>query len=323
MSRNRATPFRDGFAALWHEPLLLVAELAWRWCFGLCAIVLGIFSFALFLNSLQVSKTDQFLLSTLQPRLLAAAITHILHGSLARFVLQQSLLLLGLTLLWSLASAAGRAAVLRRLVSMFSIDEDPDFEHTEWHFGSIFLLHLLRAMWVQVAVAAAIALFAYGSVMSDEKPLTAALALSFGVGFSCMAGFWLNWYFAIAPLFCVRNGVSAQEAMEQSVTFSARSGGRLFAMGLGYSFLRLMWLGIMASAILWPLKPSGTIGNRWVVLLMGVAALVYFVGADLVGLARWGSYVSLAEEDARPAPEPEPAVPTAPLLQTSYLEGLA
>jgi hypothetical protein len=318
MSRHRATPFRDGFAAVRHEPLLLVAELAWRWCFGLCAILLGVFSFALFLNRLQVSKTDQFLMSTLQPKLLATAISHIVRGSLPYFLLEQSLLVLGLTLLWSLASAAGRAGVLRRLVSMFSIDEDPDMEHTQWHFGSIFLLHLLRAMWVQVAAAAGIAMFVYGSVMSGEKPLAAALALSFGVGLAGMAGFWLNWYFGVAPLFCVRSGVGAQEALEQTVAFSARRGGRIFAMGAGYGLLRLMWLGMMATAVVWPLKLAGTIDHRWIALLMGAGTLVYFSGADLLHLARWGSYVSLAEEDAHPAPAPTPA-PALP----SFLEGLA
>ena len=55
--RLRTSPFRDGFAALWHEPALLAAELTWRWCFGLSAWGLGIVSrSALFLDSLTVCR---------------------------------------------------------------------------------------------------------------------------------------------------------------------------------------------------------------------------------------------------------------------------
>ena len=49
-----------------------------------------------------------------------ARVQHIFRGSLTRFVLEQSVLLLGVTLLWCFAATVGRAATLRRLVAMFS-----------------------------------------------------------------------------------------------------------------------------------------------------------------------------------------------------------
>src|SRR5580658_3206724 len=127
---NAPSPFRDGFAALRHEPALLAAELTWRWCFGLSAWGLGIISLALFLDSVRVAPADQFLLRTLQPQLLENALRHIFRGSLSRFVLEQTILLLGVIVLWSLAATAGRAATLRRLVAMFSTDEEPQV--MEW-----------------------------------------------------------------------------------------------------------------------------------------------------------------------------------------------
>ena len=114
------TPFRDGFAALWHEPLLLAADLTWRWCFGFSAWMLACLSLGLFLNSIAVSKADQLLLGTMQPTLVSAALQHMLRGSLVRFLVVLALLLLGLTLLWSFASAVGRAAILRRLIAMLA-----------------------------------------------------------------------------------------------------------------------------------------------------------------------------------------------------------
>lgn len=321
---NASSPFRDGFAALRHEPALLAAELTWRWCFGVSMLALAIFSTGVFLDSVKVSKLDQLLLGTFQPQLLAAALQHIFRGSLARFLLEQALLIVGVTLLWSFASAVGRAATLRSMVAMFSSDEES--QPTAWHFGSIFLLQLLRAMWTQIAFTITAFLLLYGSTMAElERPFVAALALSFGVGFASFVGFSLNWYLGIAPLFTIRNGVRAKEAVEQAIEFASRQGTRLFLLGLGFFAMRLMWAAMMGSLFLAPLNLAGTIGSRWIALMMGLLALLYFVGADTLSLARWGAYVSLAEEDSHSAPEPEPEMPPQALapIEIIPLEGLA
>lgn len=285
-------------------------------------LALALFSTGVFLDSIKVSKLDQLLLGTFQPQLLAAALRHMFHRSLGRFLLGQALLTLGVTLLWSFASAVGRAATLRRLVTMFSSDDES--QPPAWRFRSIFLLHLLRAMWTQIALAVAVFLLIYGGTMAKlEHPFAAALALSFGVAFASFVGFLLNWYLGIAPLFCIRNGARAKEAVEQAIEFSSRLSGRLFLLGLGFFTLRLMWAAMMGALFLAPLNLAGTIGARWIALMMGLLALVYLVGADALHLARWGAYVSLADEDSRPAAEPEmPPQPSA-LIEIIPLHGLA
>jgi hypothetical protein len=82
---------------------------------------------------------------------------------------------------------------------------------------------------------------------------------------------------------------------------------------------------MMGLLFLAPLNLAGAIGNRWVALMMGLVMLLYFVGADALALARWGAYVSLAEEDSHPAPQPEPEMPppTLPPIEIVPLEGLA
>ncbi len=314
------TPFRDGFAALWHEPALLAAELTWRWCFGLSALTLGLVSIGLFLNGLKVSRADEFLISTLQPELLAGALHHIFHGSLARFVLEQTLLIAGMMLLWSLAAAAGRAATLRRMVAMFSTEEELQSESMDWHFAPILLLQLLRAMWLLIALVVLVILLVFGCVMAArERPLAAALTLSFGIGFAWLTGATLNWYFAVAPIFCIRDGLRAREALAKTVEFSDRHSGRLFLLSVGFFLLRLVWSGMMCLAFLAPLNLSGKIGNAWIALLMGFVALIYFAGIDFFALAKLAAYVSLAEDDARPVMDAQPAAiesgpPLEPLL---------
>ncbi len=306
---NSPSPFRDGFAALRHEPALLAAELTWRWCFGLSAWGLGIISLALFLDGVKVAPVDQFLLRTLQPQLLQNALQHIFRGSLLRFVLEQTILLLGVTILWSLAATAGRAATLRRLVAMFSTEEEP--LSMEWQFAPIFLLQLLRVVWSVIALATGFGLLCYGLVMSqDGRPIRAALALASGLAVPFL-GIVLNWFFAVAPLFCIRNGADAREALEQAVDFAGRHAGRLLLLAVGFLALRLVWVGTMWLAFLSPLSWISEIGGRWTLLLMAGVALVYFAGADLLYLARLAGYVSLAEDDSRPAPTTEPAMPPA------------
>ena len=293
------SPFRDGFAALLHEPVLLPAELVWRWCFGLSALTLAVLSIAFFLDSLQLSRADEFLIRTWQPQLLHTALRHIFRGSLARFLAEQTVLLLGVTLLWAGAATAGRAATLRRLVAMFSADEEP--QPMEWHFASIFVLQLLRALWSLIAAAVAAGFFLYGIVMvQDEHPLRAALALSFGIGLAGFFGIVLNWYFSVAPLFCIRNGGGAMAALDQTAEFSERHAGRLFLFGTGFFTLRLIWAAIMGLIFLAPLNLVDYIGVEWMLFLMSLAVVIYFAGADFLYLARLGAYASLAEDDAHP-----------------------
>jgi hypothetical protein len=302
------SPFRDGFAALVHEPVLLPAELVWRWWFGFSALGLGILSIALFLDSIKLTRGDEFLIRTWQPGLLSSALRHSFRGSLGRFVLEQAALVLGMMVLWALAATAGRSETLRRLVAMFS--EDDDARPLDWNFGPIFILQLLRVMWLLIAVTVAIGSLLYGVTMAqNDHPMRAALALSFGVGLASFFGIVLNWYFGIAPLFCVRGGADAMDALEQASGFSSRHPGRLFLLGLGFFALRLVWAATMFLAFLSPLNLATHIGPRGILCVMVVVALFYFAGADLLNLARLGAYVSLVEDDARPALPIEPETP--------------
>ncbi len=307
------SPFRDGFAAVWHDPALLAAELTWRWCFGFAAWALAIISGALFLDSLKVSRADEFLLGTFQPQLLSGAVQRVFRGSLTRFVLEQSVLLFGLTLLWCFAATAGRAATLRRLVTMFGADDEPS--QPTWQFAPILALNLMRAAWSLIAISVVIACLLIGSVMAARgRAGLAALFLVFGIGLPCWFGGALNWFFGIAPLFCIRNGAPAMNALTQSVDFVSRKGGRLFLLGLGFLLLRLVWFATMMLAIFSSLSLARYIPIGWVLLIGAAIALIYFAGADLLFLARLGAYVSLAEDDARPLSAAEASNPTEPVI---------
>jgi hypothetical protein len=301
---NLRSPFQEGFAALREEPLLMAAELTWRWCFGLAAWSLMLAAAALFLDSLKVTDLDRFLLSTMQPLLEWSALNHILHGALLRAVWIKFIVLAGLTLLWSFAAAVGRAASLRNLFALFG-GEDRD-EDSGWQFWPMLQLHLVRAAWGWIAIGCFVGSILLGAAMQPQHAARAAFFYVFGIALSLVFGVMLNWFFGLAPLFCIRNQVSAQDAVWLTVNFCERQAGRLFGLSLGFLALRLVWAGSMLLLVLAPTGLGKHVAIGWIILVMFVLCLIYFAGADALNLARLGAYAALAEIDAQPAREPEP-----------------
>ena len=307
------SPFQEGFAALREEPLLLPAELAWRWSFALAAWLLVLAAGALFLDTLKVSALDRFFLGTLQPALESLALGHIFRGALLRAIWIKFIVLAGLTVMWAFAAAVGRAASLRNLVSLFG-GEDRD-ETAGWQFGPMFQLHLLRAMWTWTALGCFVGSFLLGAMMQhQQRSLRAAFFYVFGVALSVVFGVMLNWIFGLAPLFCIRNQASAREAVLITLDFCTRQGGRLFGLSLAFLALRIVWAGSMFFLVLAPTGMGRHVGVGWVLLAMSFLLLIYLAGADALCLARLGAYTALVELDARPVPEPEPAPEPAPGL---------
>jgi hypothetical protein len=297
------SPFQEGFAALRDEPLLLPAELMWRWCFALAAWIIAISATALFLDSLNVSALDRLLLGTAQSSLERSALNHIFHGALLRAIWIKFIVLAGLTVMWSFAAALGRSASLRSLVTMLSGDDRR--ETFGWQFRPMFQLHLLRALWMWIAVGCLVASVLLGTAMMQQhRPARAAFFYVFGVALSIVFGVILHWILGLAPLFCILDQTRAHNAMSLSLDFCWRQGGRLFGLSLAFLALRLVWAGSMFFLVLAPTGLSRHVAMGWVLLMMFALLLIYLAGADALYLARLGAYAALAASDALPAPEP-------------------
>jgi len=312
------SPFQEGFAALRDEPLLLAAELTWRWCFALAAWILALTAAALFLDSLTVSPVDRFLLGTLQPTLASTALSHILHGTLLRIVWTKFFVIAGLTLLWCFAATAGRAASLRNLVALFGGDDRS--EDAGWQFRPMFVLHCVRAIWTWTALGCFVGSMFLGTAMlQQQRAAKAAFFYVFGTALSIVFGVVLNWFFGLAPLFCIRDQVNARDSISLTLDFCTRQGGRIFALSMGFLALRLVWAGAMFFLVLAPTGLGKHVAIGWVLLLMGLLFLIYLAGADALCLARLGAYAALADIDAEPEPEPEPTPSPEPQPWAPYL----
>jgi hypothetical protein len=296
---HQRSPFREGFAALREEPLLLMGELTWRWCFGLAAWLIVLLAAALFLDTLSITALDRFLLGTMSPML----VNHIFHGALLRLVWLKFVVLAGLSVLWALASAVGRAASVRNLVALTSGD-DLD-EDAGWQFKPMLQLHLVRVLWMWIALGCLTASLLLGYDMVQQgRAARGAFFYVFGFSLSLVFGALLNRIFALASLFCIRNQANAPDAIALMLDFCSRQAVRL--MGLSAAFLasRIVWFGAMFFVVLAPFGLGKHVSPGWQLALMSFFLLVYFAGADALYLARLGAYAALAEIDAQPLPEP-------------------
>jgi hypothetical protein len=299
------SPFREGFAALREEPLLLAAELTWRWCFGVAAWLIVLLAAALFLDSVRVTALDRFLLGTMSPMLERSALNHIFHGGLLRLVWLKFIVLAALSVLWALAAAVGRAASLRNLIALTSGD-DLD-EDAGWQFRPMFQLHLVRALWLWIALSCLTASLLLGyDLMQQGRAARGAFFYVFGFSLSLVFGVMLNWIFGLAPVFCIRNQANAGDALALTLDFCTRQAGRLMGLSAAFLAVRIVWFSAMFFLVLAPTGLGKHVALGWQLLLMGLLLLIYFAGADALYVARLGAYAALAEIDAQPAPEPAP-----------------
>jgi hypothetical protein len=105
MSKSHAV--RSGFSAIFRDPLVYIAELAWRWTYAVASALLIAYGVLLFLNSLPVSARDAFGLSGIIPGLFVEALANIFRGSGPKMLRMAAMLFAGLGLLWFLAASLG------------------------------------------------------------------------------------------------------------------------------------------------------------------------------------------------------------------------
>src|SRR6266436_7574971 len=115
----RRSPTLQGFQTIFRLPSLGLAEIAWRWSFGLAVAALLAFSFREYMATLPVTAAEMFMLQTRQPALVLQAIARILEGSAPRAVTALIVLGLALTLAWVVLASLGRAATLKTLFEYF------------------------------------------------------------------------------------------------------------------------------------------------------------------------------------------------------------
>lgn len=308
MSKSHAV--RSGFSAIFREPLVYVAELAWRWTYSIAAFLVVAYAVLLFLNSLPVSDRDAFGLSGIIPGLFLEALANIFRGSGPRMMRVAIMLLAGLGVLWFLAASVGRTATLTALL------------HTPARLRPILRLHFLRLVvgtmaWIAyggaLAVAARAARFESGEGYNPGEFYLIFLLLSMVISTAWSSA---SWYLSLGPIFSVRNGTGALDSLYDAAALVRRQPSQFSWVGILFGLTRAaVWFaGVFTLLLLLSAVSSAPAGISTLVLLLFLAA--YSAVSNFIYLARMNAYLRILEFDeeerSRPplvAPPPMPAPP--------------
>ncbi len=314
---SNPSPLRSGFSAAFRRPSLALAEITWRWTWGLASLLMVIAAARAYLRSLYVSGGERFELRSGDPGLIADAISRILTGTGPLLIKLLLVILPPIFILWIVAASLGRAATLNDLLGGGK--------------GRAAMRPLLGVHFLRAALALALVLGYVGAALvaslvvrpagdADPQALVDGIWLYLLIFLAILvvvvsAWSMLNWFLSLAPVFVVRDGHDGLAAFSASVKLSRRRRSEFTTVGLVLGAIRFVWVVAITvvsliSAMLIPAAPW----LGWTLIIL--FALLYFAVADWLYIARLGAYVAIAQADAGPAITSPPPVPLTPVEVT-------
>jgi hypothetical protein len=304
------------FALIRRDPVLLAAELTWRWSFSLGSLAILFLVFRRIQQALTLSGADELSLSRgtyiefVQTLMGVVATALPLVGTVALWAL------VALAALWIAAATIGRGTVTHAIVRHLAEERGTAFApRFSWfamaiaHFARVFTLLIPLIGYLLGGLFSALILRAGGAPAAEPglaTLLAATLAFCF-VFFSALT-LWsiVHFVVALAPLFIARDGRGALDAIADAISFSRRCWRQLSADATQNAVLRsAVALGITVAAVV-----VGAIMLRTAPLLASILlcllTLAYLVASDWLLLARTIAYAAIAQNDRAAAPSPNP-----------------
>lgn len=298
------TPVRDGFRAIWRQPSIFFAEIAWRWSWGGAALILTGLALYEYLHTLIVTPTDLILLRLKHPLAVSRALADIFHGSGPRVVLTAIVLIPALALLWTILSALGRFVTLRTLVSRAF----PDWTSKPGAIGALIGLNVLRVALALAGLLSFLGAAVVASFVSTPDAPHPGLALLLFIPLVILvSAIWSsgNWFLSFAPVFSVRDGEDTFGAVSAALAFTRRCGGKISAVGFWFGAMHFVAFVIGTTVVMYPLAVASLIPPGVTLALIGIITLLYLAVADWLYIARLAGYLAVVEWDRSPLPDPE------------------
>ena len=271
----------------WRRPSLLLTELAWRWLFGVPLLLLlwwqALHIYAVASAQLASSSMDQF---TLTDPMQAAEISANIYAVLAPPITHLIEWLAPLAMIaWSMVSAIGRNAVLRRY--------DPKLPQ-RWLTLSI--LQLMRIVFLAGSVwfwFAAIHWSAAATLGGEEPNLVGycALVICLSLGIFTLWAL-VSWVFSIAPLLVLLENSGAGASLVRSLRLGPLT-GKLVEINLvmGIIKLALVVLAMVFSAC--PLPFESVMQGTPLYLWWAAVTILYLAASDFFQVARLVAFIQL------------------------------
>jgi hypothetical protein len=282
------SPTLEGFQIMFRLPLLGLAEIAWRWSFGLATAAGLLFSIREYLASLPVTAGEMLLLRTRQPVLILQALARIFQGSAPRATTALVVLMLALSLAWIVLASLGRTATLKTLVEHFhgSRGRVP--------LTSLLALNSLRAATFLAAIVGVVgAILAARAASPPDDPSPGSVLLIFWmltmlVGLACLL---LNWYLSLAAIFVVNDGASTFEALAAATDLCRSRPGSLVAAVIWFGVAHTGMFVVASSTAALPLGFAAVLPGSMVFGGLLLVTLLYFAAVDFLYVGRLAAYV--------------------------------
>jgi hypothetical protein len=295
---KQRSPTLEGFQTMFRLPSLGLAEIAWRWSFGLAATAVVIFAVREYLATLPVTAGEMLLLRTRQPVLMLQALARIFQGSAPRAVAAFIVITLALAVAWIALASFGRAATLKAAIEYFC----GSFASNRC-LPSLFALNSLRAatmLAATIGIVGALLVAKSASAADDPSPGSAVLIfwlLTILIGVTCSL---LNWYLSLASVFAVREGTPAFTSLVAATDLCRTRPGSLVAAGTWFGIAHAILFVIASSAVAFPLGFAEVLPGGMVFGGVLLVTLLYFAAVDFLYVGRLASYVfmTLPKEEA-------------------------
>ena len=296
---GQRSPTLEGFRTVFRRPSFVLAEIAWRWSFGLAATALLTFCFYEYLNTLPVSRVDLFLMRTGQPVLVWQALAHIFRGSGPRLIKALTVLTVGMAAAWIAMATLGRAVTVKALLNYLRREnaDEPSGEKA-WRLGPLAGLNFLRVALTLAAAVGCVAAWMLGAAASPDKdpsPGSAVLIFLTIVMLVYLAWSALNWFLSLASVFVVREGVDTFGAIAAAVALCRARTGPVVAASMWFGLAHVVAFVIATSVVAFPLGFAAVLPVGVVLGGMLLVTLLYFALADFLYAGRLAAYVAIAE----------------------------
>jgi len=285
------SPLRYGFRAVWREPSLALAEIAWRWVWGASALLIAWFAARGYLHSLDVSNYDQFRLNSGNPQWMAEAITHIFSGSGPTLVRLFLIITPAALVLWIFAATCGRAATLRALLPLG--DNRKLLLRT-------FALHLWRVIIGVLTFVGVAASFLLGAVLmarSDPPQPLFFMAVFFplAIAFTVLRS-RLNWFLLLANIYAAAGKQAGAGFGDATRVFKRRSGD-FMGVGTVVGVIRIVLMGAVTILSFALLPGVGKVPGSLLWTVFALVTLAYFAVSDWLYAVKLAAYTRIVGSD--------------------------
>jgi len=282
---------------MFRRPAFGLAELSWRWSFGVACWLLLTFTIWQYLDTLPVTSGDLLLLDTRNPVLILEAIAHIFRGSGFRFVETMLVLVLALAIGWMFVGAVARGAAIKSMLADFAESALATAGSSgNSGMGALLGLNFLRFAATLAAAMGCVAAFLLARIVSpasNPAPGSAFLVFLTVLLLVWMAWSVLNWFLSLAAIFTVMDGQSSFSSLLSAVTLCRQRSGSVLAVGTWFGLGHIAAFVLASSVAGFLLGLAAFLPPGIVACGLVLVTLLYLAVVDFLYAGRLAGYIAI------------------------------